>query len=78
MSILKDVLAELFGMFLGDLRLSAAILAVVLASAGVIALGADPLVGGAVLLLGCLAVVITAVVWAARQKRAANGRLPRT
>ena len=29
MTILKDVLAELLGMFLGDARLSAAILAVV-------------------------------------------------
>jgi len=73
MTILKDVLSELFGMFLGDIRLSAAILAVVVATAGLIDLaGAAPLIGGGVLLAGCLAVVTSAVLHAARQKRASN------
>ena len=74
MTILKDVLAELFGMFVGDARLSAAILAVVASAALTIdAVGAPPLVGGAVLLIGCLGVLIGAVLRNARQKRAANG-----
>mgnify|MGYP000873099843 CR=1 FL=1 len=67
MTILKDVVAELFGMFLGDARLSAAILFVVAAAAGTIRLtGASPLAGGGVLLMGCLAVMIGAVLRAAR------------
>lgn len=56
MTILKDVFAELFGMFVGDARLSAAILVVVALAAGLIHLaGASPLIGGGVLLAGCLA-----------------------
>lgn len=67
MTILKDVLSELFSMFVGDARLSAAILIVVASAAGLIRLtGAPPLVGGAVLLAGCLAVMIGAVLRAAR------------
>lgn len=69
MTILKDVLAELFGMFVGDARLSAAILVVVVIAAGVIDLtGASPLIGGAVLLGGCLAVMIFSVLSAARSR----------
>lgn len=71
MTILKDVLAELFGMFLGDARLSAAIFAVVALAAGLIDLaGLDPLIGGGVLLVGCLAVMVTAVLRTARLHRA--------
>jgi hypothetical protein len=72
MTILKEVLAELFGMFVGDARLTVAILAVVALAAALIYLfGIDPLFGGCVLLFGCLAVVIGAVVWAARRQNAA-------
>lgn len=74
MTILKDVLSELLGMFLGDARLSAAILLVVAVAAGVIDLaGASPLVGGGVLLVGCLTVMIGAVLRAARQRAASPG-----
>lgn len=74
MTILKDVLAELFGMFLGDARLSAAILVVVAVAAGVIRLaGAPPLLGGAILLAGCLAVMIGAVLRAARARARSIG-----
>ena len=67
MTILTVVIAELFGMFVGDARLSAAILVVVAIAAGTIRLtGASPLAGGALLLLGCLAVMIGAVLRAAR------------
>jgi Flp pilus assembly protein TadB len=70
MTILKDVLGELLSMFLGDARLSISILVVVAAAAALIDLaGLDPLVGGAVLLLGCLATVIVAVVMTARRER---------
>lgn len=69
MTILKDVLAELFGMFVADARLTLAILGVVALAAGLIDVGGiAPLVGGAVLLAGCLGVMIAAVLWSARQK----------
>lgn len=62
MTILRDVLAELVGMFIGDARLSAAILAVVAATALLIEIGrVEPLIGGGVLLVGCLIVLLAAV-----------------
>ena len=71
MRILGDVIAELVSMFAGDVRLSVAILAVVAAAAGLIdVVGVDPLIGGCVLLSGCLTVLIGAVVWTARTHRA--------
>lgn len=66
MTILKEVLAELIGMFVGDARLSAAILAVVAGTALLIVVGrVEPLIGGGVLLLGCLFVLVAAVRHAA-------------
>jgi hypothetical protein len=71
-TILKDVIAELIGMFVGDIRVTVAILAVVAAAAALIDLaGVHPLLAGGVLLCGCLAVVIAGVVWAARAQKAA-------
>ena len=68
MSILRDVLAELFGMFVADARLTIAILCVVAVTAGLVDLaGTAPLIGGVVLLAGCLAVLIAAVLGAARR-----------
>jgi len=62
MNILKDVLLELFSMFVADARLTAAILAIVVIAALMIdATGWSPLVGGAVLLLGCIAVLLLSV-----------------
>lgn len=62
MNLLKDISAELIGMFVGDVRLSAAVLAVVAVAAAVIHLAhTDPLSGGAVLLGGCLLVVVEGV-----------------
>lgn len=62
MTILRDVLAELVSMFIGDARLSAAILAVVAATALLIEIGrVEPLIGGGVLLVGCLIVLLAAV-----------------
>ncbi|WP_233253168.1 DUF1127 domain-containing protein [Paracoccus binzhouensis] len=69
MTILKDVLAELVGMFIGDARLSAAILAVVAVAVALIDLAqVEPLIGGGVLLVGSLAVVPIAARLAARPK----------
>ncbi|MBK45979.1 MAG: hypothetical protein CMN20_11875 [Roseovarius sp.] len=70
MTILKDVLAELFGMFVGDARLTAAVLVVVAASAALIDLaGVAPILGGGALLAGCLAVLVAAVLRTARRKK---------
>lgn len=62
MTIFRNVLAELVGMFLSDIRLSGAILIVVAVAAGVIEIASvEPLIGGGVLLFGSLAVVLVAV-----------------
>ena len=74
MTILKDVLAELVGMFVGDAWLSAAILAVVALAAGLVELAhVRPLIGGGVLLLGSLAVTVDAVRRACRRQATAAG-----
>jgi hypothetical protein len=59
MSLLKDVAAELIGMFFGDGRLTIAILLLIAVAGTLIELtGIDPLVGGIVLILGCPALLI--------------------
>ncbi len=63
MNILKDVLSELFSMFVADARLTGAILATVVVAALLIDLIRLPnLVGGAVLLVGCIAVLFLSVM----------------
>lgn len=72
MSILKDVLAELLAMFAADARLSAGILASVLAAVLLIDLtDLPPLAGGALLLAGCILVLVLSV------RREARRRTPR-
>jgi membrane protein implicated in regulation of membrane protease activity len=62
MSILKDVLSELFSMFVADARLTFAVLAVVALAALMISVtGLPALLGGAFLLVSCLAVLILSV-----------------
>jgi hypothetical protein len=68
MSILVDVAKELFGMFLADAKLTAATLVLVAIVAALLAGQVEPLVGGAVLLLGCLALLIEATVREARHR----------
>lgn len=69
MTILTDVLAELFKMFVSDARLTAAILAVVAVTAALInGASLSPLLGGAVLLLGCIAVLVMAIRREARHR----------
>ncbi len=67
MSILRSVLATLWGMFLGDIRLTAAILAVVIMAAIAADWAAMPLVGAVLLLAGSLGVLVASVISAARR-----------
>jgi hypothetical protein len=68
MSLLKEIIAELIGMFFGDVRLTIAILLLVAGTGALIDLaGVDPLVGGGVLALGCPALLL-ANLW--RERRA--------
>ena len=54
MNLLKEVAAELVGMFFGDVRMTLTVLAIVAAAGGLVTLtGIDPLIGGAILALGC-------------------------
>jgi hypothetical protein len=77
MSILKDVLSELFGMFVSDARLTAAILAMVLIAAALIdGTALPPLAGGIALLAGCIAVLVISVRREARRRGAAIARPP--
>ncbi len=59
MSLLKEIGAELIGMFFGDARLTIALLLLIAVAGALIELtGMDPLVGGIVLILGCPALLI--------------------
>jgi hypothetical protein len=70
MSILREVAAELYKMFIGDAGSTGAILAVVLLAGGLTVSGAaPPLAGGVVLLLGCIAVLVAGVVLSAGRRR---------
>jgi hypothetical protein len=63
MEIIKDVLAELFSMFVTDARLTlATIILVAVVAILILALHVNSLVGGLVLLLGCFAIVIEATI----------------
>jgi len=67
MTMLKEIFAELSGMFMGDARLTLAVLAIVAAAAALIKLaGVDPLGAGGVLLVGCLGLLIENVHRSAR------------
>jgi len=59
MSLLKEVIAELIGMFFGDARLTLAVLLLVAVAGALIKLTEiEPLIGGIVLILGCPALLI--------------------
>ena len=61
MEILKEVLTELFSMFVADLRLTLSALILVAIVAGIIlGLHANPLLGGGVLLIGCIGIIVEA------------------
>jgi hypothetical protein len=69
MNMVRAALRELLGLFVDDGALAAEILAVVMLAAAAAALVPDvPLAAGAILLLGCLGVVLASVARAARQR----------
>ncbi|SDR41890.1 hypothetical protein SAMN05444161_3721 [Rhizobiales bacterium GAS191] len=69
MSILGDVAKELLGMFLADARLTTATLILVaIVAALIVWLHVDPVLGGAILLFGSLAIVIEAVLREVRRR----------
>ena len=71
MEIIKEVLLELFSMFVTDLRLTIATLALVAAVAVlVLVLHINALICGLVLLLGCFAIVMEAAIRETRSRAA--------
>ena len=69
MAIFKEFAAELIGMFFGDTRLAAALLALVAVTGLLIDFaGLDHLMGGAMLLFGSLALLVVSVCRAARPR----------
>jgi hypothetical protein len=67
MTMLKEFAAELVDMFLAEKRLAIAALAIVAVAGSLVDFaGFNPLVGGAVLLFGCLILLIESVCRAAR------------
>jgi hypothetical protein len=72
MSMIKELAAEFIGMFFGDARLAAAVIALVAATAALVGpLQSSAFVGGLVLLGGCLVILIESV------RHAAKPRVPR-
>ena len=70
MEIIKDVLLELFSMFVTDMRLTLTTLGLVLLAAILIlALQVNTLIVGLILLLGCFAIVIEATVRETKARR---------
>jgi len=71
MSVIADVLRELFAMFLADGWLTAGVLLLVAAIAVLIgAFQIMPLLGGVVLLIGCLALLVGAAGREAKRRSA--------
>ena len=67
MTMLKELAAELIGMFVAEKRLTIAVLVIVAVTGSLVDFaGLNPLVGGAVLLFGCLSLLIESVCRAAR------------
>jgi hypothetical protein len=69
MPVLKELAAELIGMFFGETRLTVAVLALVAVTGSLIDfVGVNPLVGGALLLFGCLTLLVESVCRSARAR----------
>ena len=67
MTMLKELVAELIGMFVGETRLTISVLAIIAAVGSLVDfIGLDPLLGGAVLLFGCLILLVESVCRSAR------------
>ena len=69
MAMLKELAAELVGMFVGEVRLTVSVLATVAAVGLLVGFsGLDPLLGGAALLFSCLALLVESVLRGARPR----------
>jgi hypothetical protein len=69
MTILKELAAELVGMFAGEKRLTAAVLALVAAAGGLLNFTTlNQLIAGTVLLFGCVLLLIENVCRSARAR----------
>ncbi|MBV8590545.1 MAG: hypothetical protein JO212_10890 [Acetobacteraceae bacterium] len=69
MTMLKDLAAELFGMFFAESWLALSVLALVAVTGVLIDFaGTDRLVGGAILLFGSLILVVASICNAARAR----------
>jgi hypothetical protein len=63
MRMLKELAAELVGMFVGERRLTISVLAIVALVGWLVDfVGLDPLLGGAVLLVGSLTLLVESVL----------------
>jgi hypothetical protein len=83
MTMLKEVIAELIAIFMGDARLTFAVLTIVAGAAALIKFaGSDPLGASGILLVCCLGLLIENVHRSARpgvklQKECPQHRVPR-
>ncbi|WP_029005796.1 hypothetical protein [Azorhizobium doebereinerae] len=69
MKFLRGVISEVLGMFIDDGALAlASVVLIALVAMAVKAAGTPPLAGGALLLVGCLAILLESVNRAARKK----------
>jgi MFS-type transporter involved in bile tolerance (Atg22 family) len=69
MTLLRDIAGELYSMFMADVALSGAILALVAVIGTVDGLGLDHRLGGAALIAGCLAIIVVVTSREARRRR---------
>ncbi len=70
MEIIKDVLVELFSMFVTDMRLTLTTLGLVgLVAILIIVLQVNALIAGLILLLGCIAIVVEAAAREAKSRK---------
>jgi hypothetical protein len=73
MTMLEEIASEIAGMFVGDVRLSLAILGTVALTAALVAVPSlDPLIAGGVLLVGSVTVLVTSI---RRSSRGASLRM---
>jgi len=69
MTMLKELAAELIGMFVAERRLTLSVLAIVAMVASLVhVIGVAPLFGGAALLLGCVTLLVESVLRGARPR----------
>ena len=69
MTMLRELAAELTGMFVGETRLTLSVLAIVAIAATLVhIIGVYPLLGGAALLVGCIVLLVESVLRGARPR----------